>query len=196
MPGPLHGVRVLDFTGNLSGPYLTMQLADLGADVLKLERPGSGDPSRGTPPYVEGLSTYFASINRGKRSLVVDLKQAEGVELTLKIAEHCDVLVENFLPGTMERLGLGYESVRARNPRIVYASCSGFGQTGPDAKKPAYDIIVQGSAGTMSINGDPDRPPTRVGFSVGDIAAGLFGALSVVAALRERDASEIGRAHV
>ncbi|MFN0071597.1 MAG: CoA transferase, partial [Chloroflexota bacterium] len=105
MPGPLHGVRVLDFTGNLSGPFITMQLADLGADVLKLERPGTGDPSRGTPPYLDGLSTYFASINRGKRSVVVDLKQPDGLELTLRLAEQCDVLVENFLPGTMGRLG-------------------------------------------------------------------------------------------
>lgn len=193
MPGPLQGVRVLDFTGNLAGPYLTMQLADLGAEVLKLERPGSGDPSRTTPPYTEGLSTYFASINRGKRSLVVDLKKPEGVELTLRLAERCDVLVENFLPGTMARLGLGYDAVSARNPGIVYASCSGFGQTGPDSKRPAYDIIVQGSAGTMSINGDPDRPPTRMGFSIGDMAAGLFGALSVVAALRERDTSGLGQ---
>ncbi|MFN0074138.1 MAG: CaiB/BaiF CoA transferase family protein, partial [Chloroflexota bacterium] len=130
---------------------------------------------------------------RGKRSVVVDLKQPDGLELTLRLAEQCDVLVENFLPGTMGRLGLGYPAVSARNPRLVYASCSGFGQTGPDSKKPAYDIIVQGAAGTMSINGDADRPPTRVGFSIGDIAAGLFGALAIVAALRERDTSAQGQ---
>lgn len=191
--GPLRDLLVLDFTWALSGPYATMVLADLGARVLKVEVPGRGDFVRENGPFVNGLGTYFASINRGKESLTVNLKHPEGTQVILGLARRADVVVQNFVPGTMENLGLGYDVLRAENPRLIYASCSGFGQTGPYRDRPALDIIVQAMAGTMSITGEAGRPPARVGYSVGDIGAALFLAVGILAAVHERSRSGEGQ---
>ena len=204
MAGPLDGVRVLDLTRILAGPYCTMVLADLGADVIKIEQPVSGDPVRGNGPFLspdgdthdgdgEQYSTYFMSINRGKRSVAIDMGKPEGKELLLRLAERSDVLIENFRPGTMERFGLGHETLRARNPRLVVCSVSGFGQTGPYAHRPALDIIVQGMGGMLSITGEPGGGPVRPGASIGDITAALFATIAVQAALLERERSGEGQ---
>jgi CoA:oxalate CoA-transferase len=190
---PLEDIRILDLTWVLSGPYAAMLLCDLGADVIKVERPPWGDIARTTSPYVNGRSGYFFSINRGKRSLALDLQQAAGRELFLRLVEKADVVMENFTPGTMERLGVGYETLGARNPRLIYAATSGFGQTGPYRDKPALDVIVQGMGGIMSITGEPGGNPVRPGASLGDIAAGLFTALAITAALHERERSGQGQ---
>lgn len=194
MSGLLTGVRVLDLTWVLSGPFATMILADMGADVIKIERPPGGDPARVNAPVVEGLSAYFASLNRGKRSLGLNLGSPEGKALFLDLVARADVVVENFKAGTLDRLGLGYAALAERNPRIIVASISGFGQTGPYRDRPAYDVIVQAMAGTMSINGTPESGPLRVGFSVGDIAAGMYTAMGVLGALYEREVSGRGQA--
>ncbi|MCH7608290.1 MAG: CoA transferase [Chloroflexi bacterium] len=200
MTGPLDGVRVLDLTRILAGPYCTMVLADLGADVIKVEQPVSGDPARGNGPFLtaeggdgEQYSTYFMSINRGKRSIAIDMGKPEGQELLLRLAERSDVLIENFRPGTMERLGLGEATLRARNPRLVVCSISGFGQSGPYAHRPALDIIVQGMGGMLSITGEPGGGPVRPGASIGDITAALFAAIAIQAALLERERSGEGQ---
>ena len=191
--GPLAGLRVLDLTWVLSGPYASMVLCDLGAEVVKVERPPDGDVARTTGPFVNNESAYFQSINRGKKSMAIDLRGERGKSLFLDLVEKADVVMENFRPGAMERLGLGYEDLAKRNPRIVYAATSGFGQTGPQREKPALDIVVQGMGGVMSITGYPDGPPARVGTSVGDISAGLYTAIGILAALREREASGEGQ---
>jgi CoA:oxalate CoA-transferase len=191
--GALKGVVVLDLTWVLSGPFGAMVLADLGADVIKVERPPYGDVARTTGPYVDHESAYFFSINRGKRSICLDLKSEGGRELFFRLVEKADVVLENFTPGTMERLDVGYEALRARNPRLIYAATSGFGQTGPDRERPALDIIVQGMGGIMSITGEPDGPPIRPGISQGDITAGLYTAIGVLAALHERERSGEGQ---
>lgn len=191
--GPLNDLLVLDLTWALSGPYATMVLADLGARVLKVEAPGRGDFVRENGPFVNGLSTYFASINRGKESLTVNLKHPEGKRVILGLARRADVVVQNFVPGTMEDLGLGYDTLRAENPRLIYAACSGFGQTGPYRDRPALDVIVQAMAGTMSVTGEPGRPPARVGYSAGDIGAALFLAIGILAAVHERSRSGRGQ---
>lgn len=193
MPGPLTGITILDLTWVLSGPFASMVLCDLGADVIKIERPPWGDIARTTGPHLDGVSGYFFSINRGKRSAAIDLQRPEGRDLFLRLVERADVVMENFTPGTMERLGLGWDVLHARNPRLVYAATSGFGQTGPDRLRPALDIVVQGMGGVMSITGEPGGPPVRPGLSLGDIAAGLFTAIGVLAALRERDRSGEGQ---
>ncbi|HXG41498.1 MAG TPA: CaiB/BaiF CoA-transferase family protein [Dehalococcoidia bacterium] len=193
MSGPLQDIRVLDLTWILAGPYASMILRDLGADVIKVERPPYGDVSRTTAPYIEGESVYFFSVNRGKRSICLDLKHPAGRDLFLRLVEKVDVVMENFTPGTMERLGLGYEVLSQRNPRLVYAATSGFGQTGPYRHKPALDIIVQGMGGIMSITGEPGGRPVRPGISLGDIAAGLFTAIGILAALHERERSGQGQ---
>jgi len=193
MSGPLEGITILDLTWVLSGPYASMVLCDLGAEVIKLERPPRGDVARTTLPLINGESGYFFSINRGKKSISIDLNRPEGKELFLRLIDRVDVVMENFTPGTMDRLGLGYEALRQRNPRIVYAATSGFGQTGPDRLRPALDIVVQGMGGVMSITGHPGGPPARPGLSLGDIAGGLFTAIGVLAALRERDRSGEGQ---
>ena len=193
MSGPLEGITILDLTWVLSGPYASMVLCDLGAEVIKLERPPRGDVARTTLPLINGESGYFFSINRGKKSISIDLNRAEGKELFLRLIDRVDVVMENFTPGTMDRLGLGYEALRQRNPRIIYAATSGFGQTGPDRLRPALDIVVQGMGGVMSITGHPGGPPARPGLSLGDIAGGLFTAIGVLAALRERDRSGEGQ---
>ncbi|MEE9278430.1 MAG: CaiB/BaiF CoA-transferase family protein [Dehalococcoidia bacterium] len=193
MLGPLDGVKVLDLTWVLAGPYASMILADLGADVIKVERPPHGDVARTTGPFVEHESIYFQSINRGKRSISIDLKSEKGKALFLDLVERADVVMENFSGGTMERLGLGHGVLSARNPRIIYAATSGFGQTGPLRDKPALDIVVQGMGGVMSITGYADGPPARPGLSLGDIAAGLYTAIGVLAALHERERSGEGQ---
>jgi CoA:oxalate CoA-transferase len=186
--GPLAGLRVLDFTWFLAGPYATMILADLGADVVKVEAPAQGDPSRQAGPHIgDGrVSAYFLSVNRGKRSVVLDLKSERGRALASRLAARADVLVENFAPGTMARWKLDYASLAKHNPQLIYASCTGFGQTGPRASQPAFDLVIQALAGTLSITGAPEGDPVRVGFSVGDIGGALYLAVAVLAALEAR----------
>jgi CoA:oxalate CoA-transferase len=194
MKAALDGIRILDLTRVLAGPYATMVLADLGADVIKIEMPGSGDDARQFGPYQNGESAYFMSLNRNKRSITLNLKLEAGKALFLKMIENVDVVVENFRPGTMERLGLGYEVLKTRNPRLIYAAVSGFGHSGPYSQRPAYDAVVQAMGGLMSITSpEPGGPPTRVGTSVGDITAGLFTAIGVLAAVVHRNESGEGQ---
>ena len=194
MAGPLTGVRVLDFTHALAGPFGTMILADLGADVVLVSRTTERDDrSRGPGPYVRDRSTYRFSIERGKRNIQLDLKDSTGAEIALRLAERSDVLAENFTPGTMDKLGLGYEAVSKRNPRIIYASVSGHGQTGPYAGKGAVDIVAQAMSGLMSITGEADGRPMRVGASFGDTIGGNYLAMGVIAALYERERSGLGQ---
>jgi CoA:oxalate CoA-transferase len=190
---PLAGITILDLTWVLSGPFASMVLCDLGADVIKVERPPWGDIARTTGPYQNGWSGYFFSVNRGKRSIGLDLAGEEGRELFRRMAEKADVVMENFTPGTMDRLGLGYEALAARNPRLVMASTSGFGQTGPYRDRPALDIIVQAMGGIMSITGEPGGRPIRPGASLGDIIAGLYTAIGILTALHERERSGRGQ---
>ena len=181
---PLAGVRVVDLTRVLTGPYCTMMLADMGAEVIKIEQPGKGDDTRHWgPPFTAGEANYYLSINRNKRSIAIDLKSEEGKEVVWKMIETADVLVENFSPGTIERLGFAYDAVRARRPEIVYCSISGFGQTGPGRNWTAYDLILQAMGGVMSLTGDPDGPPMRVGIPIADMTSGMFAAYAIVAAL-------------
>lgn len=193
MARPLEGIRILDLTQVLFGPFATMLLSDLGAEVIKVERPEVGDIARGNEPFVKGLSTYFLSLNRGKKSVALNLATAEGREIFLRLTEKADVLIQNFVPGTMEKLGLSYETVKERNPRIIYVAGSGFGQYGPYAKKPAFDVIIQAMGGVMSITGEPGGPPVRPGVSYGDITAGLFLCIGTLAALQERQTSGEGQ---
>ena len=193
MAGPLDGVKVLDLTRVLAGPYATMVMSDLGAEVIKVERPEGGDMARGTGPFVDGQSSYFMSINRGKKSVILDLKDEGDKQTFLELLDHFDVLVENFVPGVMKRLGLDYEVLSKRHPRLIYAAVSGFGQWGPYTKRPALDIIVQAMGGIMSITGEPGRPPVRPGSSLGDITAGLFTTIGILSALHERDRSGVGQ---
>ena len=190
---PLAGLKVIDLTRILAGPYCTMALADGGADVIKVEEPKKGDDTRGWgPPFVAGESTYFLSVNRGKRSLTLDLKHEEGRRILRRLLDDADVLVENFRPGTLDRLGFSYEAVRARNKRIVYASVSGYGPDGPWGGKPGYDAVAQGEGGLMSITGFPDGPPTRVGASVADVLAGMTAFQGVLLALVRRQVNGEG----
>ena len=193
MAGPLNGIRILDLTWVLSGPFATMVLSDLGAEVIKIERPEVGDIARGNGPHVNGVSTYFLSLNRGKKSVVLNLTSRQGKDVFLKLVRHADVVVENFVPGTMKKLGLDYEVLKELNPRLIYAACSGFGQTGPYATKPALDIIIQSMGGIISTTGEPGRPPVKPGVSLGDITAGLFLSISILAALEERHSSGQGQ---
>lgn len=193
MAGPLAGIKVLDLTRVLAGPYATMILCDLGAEVIKVERPQVGDIGRGNGPFVNGVSSYFLGLNRGKKSITVDLTTEGGRQLILRLARCCDILVENFVPGDMRKFGLDYDEVSQHNPRIIYASCSGFGQTGPIASKPALDIVVQAMGGIMSITGEEGGPPVKPGASIGDIVAGLFLGIGVLAALQERERSGRGQ---
>ncbi len=180
------GVRVLDLSRVLAGPFCGMLLADMGAEVIKLEIPGRGDDSRQFPPFVGGESMYYVNLNRGKRSITMNLKTDEGKRLFVELVKRCDVLLENFRPGTMERLGLGYEELREANPRLVYAAISGFGQYGPYRERPGYDIIGQAMGGLLSITGWPDGPPTRSGTAIGDILSSLFCCVGILAALNVR----------
>lgn len=191
-PGPLAGLLVVDMTRVLAGPFCTLLLADLGARVIKVERPGRGDDARGIGPFVDGRSAYFLSLNRGKESIALDVRTAEDRAVFERLLARADVLVENFRPGVLARLGYGADVLAARFPRLVAASISGFGQTGPLAQRPAYDVVAQAMGGLMSITGPEDGAPVRVGSSIGDLGAGLFAALGIVASLRHRDRS--GRA--
>ena len=192
--GPLAGITVLDLTRVLSGPYCTMLLGDLGARIIKIERPGSGDDTRAWgPPFVEGESTYFLSINRNKESLTLDFKQPDGRALLDRLAARADVLVENFRPGTLDGIGFDYPSVSARHPRLVYASISGFGQTGPRRDEPGYDAVIQAEGGLMSITGPAGGPAYRLGVAVADFISGMFAAQGVLAALLARQASGRGQ---
>lgn len=191
---PLEGIRVLDLSRILSGPYCTMLLADLGADVVKVERPGSGDDTRQWgPPFVNGESAYFLSINRNKRSLAVDVSRPEGLEVVHRLALRSDVVIENFRPGVADRLGVGYPALSRLNPRLVYCSISGFGQTGPYRDRPGYDAVAQAMSGMMAITGPPDGPPTKHGMSIADLTAAMWAAVAIVTALLEREHSGLGQ---
>jgi CoA:oxalate CoA-transferase len=183
---PMTGVTVLDLSRVLAGPFCTMILAQLGARVIKVEMPGTGDDSRAFGPFVNGKSLYFASLNYDKLSVALDLKHPADREAFEGLLGISDVLVENFRPGTMERLGFGWETLHARYPRLVYGAASGFGDTGPYSKRAAYDMVVQGMGAIMSMTGQPDSPPTRVGVSIGDLGAGLYLAIGLLAALQKR----------
>jgi len=191
--GPLSGITVIDLSRVLAGPYSTMVLADLGARVIKVERPVSGDDSRAYGPFRDGQSAYFTSINRSKQSIALDLKSADDRVIFDALLERADVLVENFRPGVLDKLGYGWPGLHARYPRLIYAAASGFGHTGPYAKRAAYDMVVQGMGGIMSVTGHPGAPPTRVGTSIGDITAGLFTTIGITAALHERHRTGLGQ---
>jgi CoA:oxalate CoA-transferase len=184
--GPLSGITVIDLSRILAGPYCTMLMAELGARVIKVEPPGKGDDAREYGPFLGGKSAYFISVNRGKQSIALDLKAAADKRIFEKLLGRADVLVENFRPGTMEKLGYGWDDLHPRFPRLIYAAASGFGHTGPHSRHPAYDMVVQGLGGIMSITGHPGQPPVRVGTSIGDIGAGLYTAIAVNAALYHR----------
>jgi CoA:oxalate CoA-transferase len=187
------GLRVLDLTRVMSGPFCTAMLADLGADVVKIEMPGFGEEGRHFAPHVNGESAYFALLNRGKRSVTVNLKSAEGVRLVRELAAQADVLVENFRPGVMERLGLGPAQLRASNTRLIYASISGFGQDGPFRDWPAFDLVIQAMSGLMSVTGEREGRATAVGESIADVATGMFAAWGIAAALYDRERTGMGR---
>lgn len=192
--GPLDGIRVLDLTRVLAGPYCTMFLGDLGAEIVKVEQPGVGDDTRGWgPPFTGGESAYFLCVNRNKKSVTIDLKSADGTALIRRLAANADVLIENFLPGTMERFGLGEEDLRAANPKLIYASLTGFGADGPMCDFPGYDLIVQAWGGLMSITGMPDGDPTKVGVAIIDLVAGLMLGKSIIAALFAREKLGVGQ---
>ena len=181
---PLEGIRILDLTRVLSGPYCTMLLGDLGAEVIKVERPGEGDDTRAFgPPFQGDQAAYFLSINRNKKSITLDMKSERGKEVLWRLVNVSDVLVENFRTGAMERLGFGYEAVRARHPAMIYCSISGFGDTGPQKDRAGYDVIVQGEAGIMDLTGPRDGPPHKVGTSIADLVSGLTAAQGILAAL-------------
>lgn len=189
---PLDGVRVVDLSRVLAGPFCTLLLSQLGARVTKVESPRGGDDGRAIGPFKNGKSLYFSSVNWDKESIALDLKTDDGREVFLELLARADVLVENFRPGTMDRLGFPWESLHERFPRLVYGALSGFGRTGPLSRRPAYDMVVQGMGGVMSVTGHPGGPPTRVGVSIGDLAAGLYLSTGVVAALLERERTGVG----
>ena len=184
--GPLSGITVIDLSRILAGPYCTMMLAELGARVIKVETPGRGDDARHYGPFVNGKSAYFQSVNRGKESIALNLKEDGDREIFGKLLETADVVVENFRPGAMDKLGFGWEALHAKYPKLIYASASGFGHSGPEMYRPAYDMVVQGMGGIMSVTGHPGTPPTRIGMSIGDIGSGLYATIGVQAALFHR----------
>ncbi len=191
---PLEGVKVLDLTRVLAGPYCTMMLADMGAEVVKVERPGAGDDTRAFgPPFVNGESAYFMSINRNKRSVTMNFKHEKALGILRQLLETADVVVENFRPGTMESFGYGYEAVHAFNPRLIFCSISGYGHSGPDEKLPGYDLIIQGEGGIASLTGSPDGPPFKVGSSQADIVAGMMGFQGILLALMARNQTGKGQ---
>jgi crotonobetainyl-CoA:carnitine CoA-transferase CaiB-like acyl-CoA transferase len=191
--GPLSGIRVLDFSRVLAGPAASLALADLGAEIIKVEPPGSGDDTRTFPPFSDGHSVYFLGINRGKKSIVIDLKSADGVVLARDLAAKCDILIENYRPGVMDRLGLGYDTLSAANPGLIYCAISGFGMTGPLRDYPSFDIVTQAMSGAFSVNGERDHPPTRLGLPMGDLVGGINGPIGILAALYERTQTGKGR---
>ena len=199
--GPLHGIRVLDLSRILAGPTMTQTLGDFGADIIKVERPGAGDDTRAWgPPYVTGTdgeptseSAYYLAANRNKRSIAIDMASPEGASLIRKLARHCDVVVENFKVGGLKKYGLDYASLSADHPGLVYCSITGFGQTGPNAHRPGYDLLAQGYGGIMSLTGAPDGEPMKVGVGIADVVCGLYGGLGILAALRHRDRTGLGQ---
>ena len=199
--GPLDGIRVLDLTRILAGPTMTQTLGDFGADIIKVERPGAGDDTRAWgPPYVVGNdgtptteSAYYLAANRNKRSIAIDMASAEGAALIRRLARHCDVLVENFKVGGLKKYGLDYEALAGEHPGLVYCSITGFGQTGPNAHRPGYDLLAQGYGGIMSLTGAPEGEPMKVGVGIADVVCGLYGGLGILAALRHRDQTGLGQ---
>lgn len=198
---PLNGIRILDMTRALAGPYCTMMLGDLGADIIKIERPEVGDETRGWgPPFVgkpfgnyPGESAYFIAANRNKRSVTINIQSKEGQEIIRKLARGCDVLVENYRTGDLDRLGLGYTDLHTMHPRLIYCSVSGYGRTGPNAERPGYDAVLQAEGGMMSITGAMDGVPSRVGIPIIDITSGMFASTAILAALRARDITGEGQ---
>lgn len=186
-------IRVLDLSRVLAGPFCSMLLADLGADVIKLEIPQKGDDSRGFPPFIQDESLYYVNLNRGKRSITLNLKHPDGKKIFINLVKHCDVLIENFRPGTMKRLGIDYEVLKGTNQRLVYASISGFGQYGPYKERAGYDIIGQAMGGLLSITGWPQGPPTRSGTAIGDVLSSLFCTVGILAALNVREKTGEGQ---
>lgn len=194
MKSPLEGIRVLDVSRVLAGPFCTMILGDLGAEVIKVEAPKIGDGTRiWGPPFIDSESAYFLSINRNKKSITVNLKHPEGRKIIYKLAEKSDVFIENFRPEVVKRLGVSYEDICKVNPKIIYCSISGFGQTGPYRDKPAYDLLIQAMSGFMSFTGEPSRPPVRIGVAIMDLGAGMYAAISILAALRAREITGKGQ---
>lgn len=191
--GALAGVRILDLTRVLAGPFCTMLLGDMGAEIIKIEEPGKGDDTRGYPPFIDGFSTYFGNMNRNKQSVTLDLKHPQGKQLFRDMVKQADVVIENYKPGTMAKLGIGYDDLKAINPQLVFASISGFGQYGPYSERPGYDIIGQAMGGLMSVSGWPDSPPTRSGTAMGDILGGLNCCIGILAALKGRDVTGRGQ---
>jgi crotonobetainyl-CoA:carnitine CoA-transferase CaiB-like acyl-CoA transferase len=192
-PGPLAGIRVIDLTRVLAGPFATQSLGDLGAEVLKIEPPGGGDETRRFPPFIDGEGHYFLGINRNKKSLVVDLQQEAGKEILRRLAAGADILVENYRPGVMDRLGLGYGALSEINPRLIYCAISGFGLTGPLRDKPSFDIVTQALSGALSINGERGHMPIKLAIPLGDMVGGVFGPMAILAALHERHQTGKGR---
>ena len=193
MPGPLEGVKILSFCRALAGPYTSMLLADLGAEVIKLEERETGDMTRAVHPYIQGLSSYFLSVNRGKKSMTIDLRHEKAKPVVFELVKKVDILLENFRPGVMARLGFTYDATREHNPKIIYCSISGFGQYGLYSQRPAFDMIAQGMGGVVSITGEPGGTPVRVGYSIGDMGAALFASSAILAAMHERHVSGKGQ---
>ena len=193
MAQPLSGITILDLTHVLAGPFCSMTLADLGAHVIKVERPGTGDDTRTFPPFSKGKSAYFAAINHSKKSIALDLKKDADCAIFERLLGRADVILENHRPGVMERLGYGWDDLHAQFPRLIYGAVSGFGHTGPEARRPAYDMVVQARGGVMSITGENGRDPVRVGASIGDIVAGMYLSQGVLAALMDRERTGVGR---
>ncbi|MYA97710.1 MAG: CoA transferase [Nitrospinae bacterium] len=194
MAGPLEGIRVVDLTRILAGPYCTMMLGDMGAEVIKIEHPEGGDDTRGWgPPFLNGVSTYFISINRNKKSLTLNLKDERGKELLRDLIRKGDVVVENFRPGALDKLGFSWEEIHRINPAVIFASLSGFGQTGPRRSEPGFDVVIQGEGGIMSITGEPDGPPSKFGASIADITAGMLAAQGVLLSLYHREKTGVGQ---
>jgi crotonobetainyl-CoA:carnitine CoA-transferase CaiB-like acyl-CoA transferase len=190
--GPLHGVRVLDLSRVLTGPFCSMVLADLGAEIWKIEELERGDQTRGIPPFVNGEGHYYLAINRNKKSIAVDLKTPEGRQIVLDLAAKADIVLENFRPGVMQRLGLDYDTLREARKDIIICSITGYGLTGPLSTRPSFDLVTQALSGMMSINGEPDGPPTRLGIPMGDIGGGFWAAVSILAALQHRNTTGEG----
>ncbi len=190
---PLKGIKVIDLTRILSGPYCTMTLADLGADVIKIETPNGDDTRQWGPPFIQNESAYFLSVNRNKKSMVLNLKEEKGKEVFFRLIKEADVVVENFRPGTLKKLGIEYGVLKQHNPRIILASISGFGQTGSYSQKPGYDILAQGMGGLMSVTGEPGRRPVKAGFSLADVGTGMWAAFGILVALHERHQSGEGQ---
>ena len=190
---PLSGIRIIDLTRVVAGPFCTMMLGDMGAEVLKIEEPKHGDDSRAWAPFIEGSGSFFLALNRSKKSVALDLKTEEGAGVLTRLIESADVLIENFRPGSLAELGFDYAAVSALNPRIIYCSISGYGQTGPASQLPGYDAVLQGEAGIMDMTGFPDGAPTRVGVAITDYLSGLYAVQGILLALTDRQKSGLGQ---